>query len=123
MILLSFFLFNVSSILRYLIQECQLLLIVKFDPSMVGAKLSLIYLNSVFNPPLDALDTGSNKSAIVSCNKLLKKHPNNELIKVYTTVLVVGLLLIHLYCPGIEGSRAGQVTKGRGILTPLRRGS
>lgn len=30
----------------------------------------------------DALDTGSNKSAIVTCNKLLKKYPRNELIKV-----------------------------------------
>ncbi|KDR81676.1 hypothetical protein GALMADRAFT_58678 [Galerina marginata CBS 339.88] len=32
-------------------------------------------------PIYDALDTGSNKSAIVACNKLLKKHPKNELIK------------------------------------------
>lgn len=31
----------------------------------------------------DALDTGSNKSALVSCNKLLKKYPQNELIKVH----------------------------------------
>lgn len=31
---------------------------------------------------LDALDTGSNKSAIVSCNKLLKKHPKSDLVKV-----------------------------------------
>lgn len=29
----------------------------------------------------EALDTGSNKSAIVSCNKLLKKYPNNLLVK------------------------------------------
>ncbi|KAJ6572909.1 N-acetyltransferase B complex non catalytic subunit-domain-containing protein [Mycena sp. CBHHK59/15] len=32
-------------------------------------------------PIYEALDTGSNKSAIVACNKLLKKHPKNELIK------------------------------------------
>jgi len=31
----------------------------------------------------DALDTGSNKSALVSCNKLLKKYPQNGLIKVH----------------------------------------
>jgi len=34
------------------------------------------------NLTTDALDTGSNKSALVSCNKLLKKYPQNELIKV-----------------------------------------
>jgi len=38
--------------------------------------------SSAFNLLLDALDTGSNKSAIVACNKLLKKHPKGELIKV-----------------------------------------
>jgi hypothetical protein len=36
--------------------------------------------NNYFPP--DALDTASNKSAIVACNKLLKKHPKNELVKV-----------------------------------------
>lgn len=30
----------------------------------------------------DALDTGSNKSALLSCNKLLKKYPKNDLLKV-----------------------------------------
>ncbi|KAJ3517170.1 hypothetical protein NLJ89_g669 [Agrocybe chaxingu] len=34
-----------------------------------------------YAPIYEALDTGSNKSAIVACNKLLKKHPQNELIK------------------------------------------
>lgn len=31
---------------------------------------------------LDALDTGSNKATIVACNKLLKKHPKSDLLKV-----------------------------------------
>ena len=35
---------------------------------------------------LDALDTGSNKSAIVACNKLLKKHPKNILLKVLNPI-------------------------------------
>lgn len=34
------------------------------------------------NIPSDALDIGSNKSALVACNKILKKHPKNELVKV-----------------------------------------
>lgn len=35
----------------------------------------------------DALDTNSPKSAIVSCNKLLKKYPKSELIKVLYLML------------------------------------
>lgn len=31
---------------------------------------------------VEALDTGSNKSAILACNKLLKKHPKNDMVKV-----------------------------------------
>lgn len=30
----------------------------------------------------DALDSGSNKSAVVACDKLLKKQPKNVLVKV-----------------------------------------
>ena len=29
----------------------------------------------------EALDTNSNKSAILACNKVLKKQPNNFLVK------------------------------------------
>lgn len=38
----------------------------------------------VYSSPflIDAIDTGSNKSAIVACNKLLKKQPQNDLVKV-----------------------------------------
>ncbi|KAI0362109.1 actin cytoskeleton organization protein [Trametes cingulata] len=32
-------------------------------------------------PIYEALDTGSNKSAILACNKVLKKQPNNNLVK------------------------------------------
>lgn len=35
-------------------------------------------------PIYDALDSGSPKSAIVSCNKILKKSPNHVLVKVCT---------------------------------------
>ncbi|KAF9013886.1 actin cytoskeleton organization protein [Cyathus striatus] len=38
-------------------------------------------IRPIYAPALDALDTGSNKSAIVDCNKLLKKHPKNTLLK------------------------------------------
>ncbi|KAJ7709829.1 actin cytoskeleton organization protein [Mycena rosella] len=40
-------------------------------------------------PIYEALDTGSNKSAIVACNKLLKKHPKNELIKTLKALALV----------------------------------
>ncbi|TFK42516.1 actin cytoskeleton organization protein [Crucibulum laeve] len=43
--------------------------------------MSSAALERQIRPIYDALDTGSNKSAIVDCNKLLKKHPKNELIK------------------------------------------
>ncbi|KAJ7097819.1 actin cytoskeleton organization protein [Mycena belliarum] len=40
-------------------------------------------------PIYEALDTGSNKSALVACNKLLKKHPKNELIKALKALALV----------------------------------
>ncbi|KAJ7632694.1 actin cytoskeleton organization protein [Roridomyces roridus] len=40
-------------------------------------------------PIYEALDTGSNKSAILACNKLLKKHPKNELIKTLKALALV----------------------------------
>ncbi|KAK7020551.1 N-alpha-acetyltransferase 25, NatB auxiliary subunit [Favolaschia claudopus] len=40
-------------------------------------------------PIYEALDTGSNKSAIVACNKLLKKHPQNELVKTLKALALV----------------------------------
>ncbi|KAH9484364.1 N-alpha-acetyltransferase 25, NatB auxiliary subunit [Psilocybe cubensis] len=43
--------------------------------------MSAAALDRQIKPIYDALDTGSNKSAIVACNKLLKKHPKNELVK------------------------------------------
>ena len=48
-------------------------------------------LSRSWNPVTDALDTGSNKSALVSCNKLLKKYPQNELIKVPSTPVLLWL--------------------------------
>jgi N-terminal acetyltransferase B complex non-catalytic subunit len=38
---------------------------------------------------LDALDSGSHKSALVTCNKLLKKHPKNDHLKVLALPLSV----------------------------------
>ncbi|KAF8077880.1 actin cytoskeleton organization protein [Lyophyllum atratum] len=46
-------------------------------------------LDRQIRPIYDALDTGSNKSAIVACNKLLKKHPKNELIKALKALALV----------------------------------
>ncbi|KIM49319.1 hypothetical protein M413DRAFT_438506 [Hebeloma cylindrosporum] len=43
--------------------------------------MSAAALERQIRPIYDALDTGSNKSAIVACNKLLKKHPKNDLLK------------------------------------------
>ncbi|KIJ69304.1 hypothetical protein HYDPIDRAFT_105904 [Hydnomerulius pinastri MD-312] len=43
--------------------------------------MSAATLERQFRPIYEALDTGSNKSAIVSCNKLLKKYPTNLLLK------------------------------------------
>lgn len=47
---------------------------------------SLLTGIDVYSSPffIDAIDTGSNKSAIVACNKLLKKQPQNDLVKVCT---------------------------------------
>ena len=54
------------------------------------------YILTAYN--LDALDTGSNKSAIVACNKLLKKHPKNILLKVINPMpLCFFVWNIHLY--------------------------
>ncbi|KIJ16949.1 hypothetical protein PAXINDRAFT_168389 [Paxillus involutus ATCC 200175] len=43
--------------------------------------MSAATLERQIRPIYEALDTGSNKSAIVSCNKMLKKYPNNLLVK------------------------------------------
>ncbi|KAJ8078904.1 mitochondrial distribution and morphology [Marasmius tenuissimus] len=40
-------------------------------------------------PIYDALDTGSNKSAIVACNKILKKNPKNDLVKALKALALV----------------------------------
>ncbi|GJE87141.1 N-acetyltransferase B complex non catalytic subunit-domain-containing protein [Phanerochaete sordida] len=40
-------------------------------------------------PIYDAIDTGSNKSAIVACNKLLKKQPKNDLVKALKALALV----------------------------------
>ncbi|KAI0689790.1 N-acetyltransferase B complex non catalytic subunit-domain-containing protein [Cytidiella melzeri] len=37
----------------------------------------------------DAIDTGSNKSAIVACNKLLKKQPNHDLVKALKALALI----------------------------------
>ncbi|THH26464.1 hypothetical protein EUX98_g7719 [Antrodiella citrinella] len=40
-------------------------------------------------PVYDALETGSNKSAVLACNKLLKKQPNNNLVKALKALALV----------------------------------
>lgn len=51
--------------------------------------MSTAALDRQIRPIYDALDTGSNKSAIVACNKLLKKHPKNELVKALKALALV----------------------------------
>ncbi|KAF7778669.1 hypothetical protein Agabi119p4_3014 [Agaricus bisporus var. burnettii] len=48
-----------------------------------------VALDRQIRPVYDALDTGSNKSAIVTCNKLLKKYPRHELIKALKALALV----------------------------------
>ncbi|KAI0780924.1 actin cytoskeleton organization protein [Trametes elegans] len=40
-------------------------------------------------PIYEALDTGSNKSALLACNKVLKKQPNNTLVKALKALALV----------------------------------
>ncbi|THH20680.1 hypothetical protein EW146_g718 [Bondarzewia mesenterica] len=40
-------------------------------------------------PIYDAIDTGSNKSALLACNKLLKKYPQNDLLKALKALALV----------------------------------
>ncbi|KAI5833927.1 hypothetical protein K523DRAFT_369462 [Schizophyllum commune Tattone D] len=51
--------------------------------------MSLTALDRQIRPIYDALDTGSNKSAIVTCNKLLKKQPKNTLVKALKSLALV----------------------------------
>ncbi|KAL0946591.1 hypothetical protein HGRIS_012792 [Hohenbuehelia grisea] len=51
--------------------------------------MSAAALERQLRPIYDSLDTGSNKSAIVACNKLLKKHPNNDLLKALKALALV----------------------------------
>ncbi|KAF8274920.1 actin cytoskeleton organization protein [Lactarius quietus] len=44
--------------------------------------MSSLALERQIRPIYDALDSGSHKSALVTCNKLLKKHPKNDHLKV-----------------------------------------
>lgn len=71
----------------------------------------------------DAIDIGSNKSAIVSCNKILKKHPDNDLVKVRATRLRrESVNLAENVLPGIEVLGSISCAEGRGIFGTLRRG-
>ncbi|KAI0082628.1 actin cytoskeleton organization protein [Panus rudis PR-1116 ss-1] len=46
-------------------------------------------LDRQIKPIYDALETHSNKSAVVQCNKVLKKHPNNILVKALKALALV----------------------------------
>ncbi|KIY72188.1 actin cytoskeleton organization protein [Cylindrobasidium torrendii FP15055 ss-10] len=46
-------------------------------------------LERLVRPIYDALDNGSPKSALVACNKVLKKHPNNELVKALKALALI----------------------------------
>ncbi|KAI0054150.1 hypothetical protein FA95DRAFT_1579189 [Auriscalpium vulgare] len=51
--------------------------------------MSAAALERQIRPIYDAIDTGSNKSAIVGCNKLLKKYPKNDLLKALKALALV----------------------------------
>ncbi|KAG6336410.1 hypothetical protein ID866_2683 [Astraeus odoratus] len=51
--------------------------------------MSAATLERQFRPIYESLDNGSNKSAIVSCNKILKKYPNNLLCKALKALALV----------------------------------
>ncbi|KAF9792094.1 actin cytoskeleton organization protein [Thelephora terrestris] len=46
-------------------------------------------LDRQLRPIYDAIDSGSNKTAILACNKLLKKSPNNNLVKALKALALV----------------------------------
>ncbi|KAJ3999153.1 actin cytoskeleton organization protein [Lentinula boryana] len=48
-----------------------------------------VALDRQIRPIYDALDTGSHKSAITECNKVLKKHPKNALVKALKALALV----------------------------------
>ncbi|KAJ3842483.1 actin cytoskeleton organization protein [Lentinula raphanica] len=48
-----------------------------------------VALDRQIRPIYDALDTGSHKSAITECNKVLKKHPRNALVKALKALALV----------------------------------
>ncbi|KAL4251731.1 MDM20/NAA25 family protein [Abortiporus biennis] len=48
-------------------------------------------LDRQIRPIYDALETGSNKSAVLACNKVLKKQPNNVLVKALKALALVKL--------------------------------
>lgn len=51
--------------------------------------MSGIAFDRQIRPIYDAIDTGSNKSAIVACNKVLKKYPKNDLVKALKSLALV----------------------------------
>ncbi|KAI0726631.1 actin cytoskeleton organization protein [Fomitopsis betulina] len=51
--------------------------------------MSSAALDRQIRPIYEALDTGSNKSAILACNKLLKKHPKNDMVKALKALALV----------------------------------
>ncbi|KAI0035924.1 N-acetyltransferase B complex non catalytic subunit-domain-containing protein [Vararia minispora EC-137] len=50
---------------------------------------SLLCSTRLFITALDAIDSGANKSAVVSCNKLLKKYPKSDLLKALKALALV----------------------------------
>jgi N-terminal acetyltransferase B complex non-catalytic subunit len=51
--------------------------------------MSSVALERQIRPIYDALDSGSHKSALVTCNKLLKKHPKNDHLKVIVSMITI----------------------------------
>ncbi|KAF5373874.1 hypothetical protein D9758_000631 [Tetrapyrgos nigripes] len=80
-------------------------------------------LDRQIRPIYDALDTGSNKSAIVACNKLLKKHPNSNLLKALKALALVRTQKVEeslVLCDEVLGSKPTDDSTLNAMLHVLR---
>ncbi|EIW85127.1 actin cytoskeleton organization protein [Coniophora puteana RWD-64-598 SS2] len=67
-------------------------------------------LDRQLRPIYDALDMGSHKSAVVSCNKLIKRYPNNLLLKALKSLGLVRSQKIEEALPLLEEVLAAKTT-------------
>ncbi|KAH9951453.1 actin cytoskeleton organization protein [Amylocystis lapponica] len=66
-------------------------------------------------PIYEAIDTGSNKSAILACNKLLKKQPKNALVKALKALALVRSQKVLASKPNDDATLAAMMHVLRGL--------